>query len=353
MENVNADITNSGCGAFWIANTITATFLGERNRGLQEKIAQENQDFQLRLEEMKNASQEQLEQEKIDFRRHLMELTRQWQREERTLSLGNMQQSIELGAYAQSFPLELAPATILKEMELRNTNPIQEMEVILLHTPLLAGIKGQMVSREAYILKEENKLYETMEYEIQEDTKHMGNIHFRKDACKKFRSSSADIMNIHYLMGNAPTLIVRPKFQNGKILFTAAMWDEQAIRPLIRPLFSISYNPILAQKEKKYSREVIERLRYIISIIIGVTRDQYAVITWGKQPTFNSMLEQNEQMKRFVMQNLVIAKYVIQENYNTIKALDSVNNPNILKIYEEIELKSMQKMVYEQMKCLI
>ena len=356
MENVNiGGANNASCGAFWIANTITATFLGEKNRDLQQKMADENQAFQLQLEQMKNESQDQLEQEKIAFRRKMQNLTRQWMREERNLSLCNMEQSIQLGTYVQSFPLALPPATILNMIANKNNSAMQDpqMEVILLHTPLLSGTKGQMVSREAYVIKKETQLYDTLEYQIKADTAYLGNVNFHKDACKKFRTSNADIMNIHYLMGNTPTLVIRPKFQNGKILFTAAMWDEQATRPLIKPLFSISYNPILTQKDKEYSTEVIEKLHYIISIIVGVVRDQYALITWGKAPTLSKMLDSNENMKLFVKQNSVIQNFVLQENDYTIKSLESKNNPNVLKVYEETELKTMQKMVYEQMEYII
>lgn len=355
MENTSLDsTTNASCGAFWIANTITATFLGEKNRNLQQKIAEENQAFQLQLEQMKNESQEQLEQEKIAFRRKMQNLTRQWMREERNSSLSNMEQSIQLGTYIQSFPLDLHPATILNEISNNATSRPNQLEVILLHTPLLAGAKGQMASREAYILQQENQLYEQLEFDIKtQDSSCIGNINFRKDACKKFRTSNADIMNIHYLMGSIPTLIVRPKYQDGKILFTAAMWDEQATRPLIKPLFSISYNPVLAQKGEEYSKEVIEKLHFIISIIIGVVRDQYAVITWGKAPTLHTMLSNNEDMKNFVMQNPTISNFILQENYNTIAALDETQNPDILKVYEKAELRNMQKGIYEQMECLI
>ena len=353
MDNKNIDgINNASCGAFWIANTITATFLGQKNCELQKKIAAENQDFQLRIEELKNASQEELEQEKITFRRHLMELIRQFSREERNSSLSKMEQSIQLGAYVQSFPLDLLPATILEEIS--NNAKSNQLEVILLHTPLLAGAKGQMKSREAYILQQENKLYETLEFNIKERVSScIGNINFRKDACKKFRTSNADIMNVHYLMGSTPTLIVRPKYQDGKILFTIAMWDEQATRPLIRPLFSISYNPILAQKTEEYQKKVIEKLYFIISIIVGVARDQYAIITWGKAPTLYTMLSDNKDMENFVMKNPTIKNFILQENYSTVVALDETRNPNILRVYERAELKKMQKMLYEQMKYLI
>ena len=37
----------NGCAPFWIANSITSTYLGETNRERQFEIAKENEDFQL------------------------------------------------------------------------------------------------------------------------------------------------------------------------------------------------------------------------------------------------------------------------------------------------------------------
>ena len=343
----------NGCAPFWIANSVTSTYLGETNRDRQFEIAKESEDFQKEMERARNITQDQIEAEKIAFQRYMMNMQREYCREERIKQAANLEQQIELPFFIDKWPLELAPDTILKENIRKGKH---SLNVILLHTPLIAGKKGQMELREAYIRNREqgeNGLYETLEYAIEHDMPFIGDVKFRKDAHKQEKSKSADIMNIHFLMGNIPTLVIILKYQDNRLFFNAAMWDEQAARPLIRPLFAMQHDPILAQEDENYCNEVIEKLHYTISIIIGAIRDQYAMITWGKQPTLSALLngECNKRMKNFALNNSGMRNFLLQENEGIRKVLDA-KEPALLQIYDQADINYMLRSLEEQAKML-
>ncbi len=346
-----AEFFTNGCGPFWIANSITSTFMGEKNRDMQAKIADENETFQRTLQKQQQLSQEEMERERIKFRRHLMDLTRQWQREERAQAALNMDIHSELPHFVNQWPLALLPDTILSEIRHRQEQPLN---VILLHTPLIAGMKGQIMRRETPILIREKDVYNRLEFNINNNMPILGDVCFRQ-AADSFPIdlvtmkpvpplTSADIMNVHFLMGSIPTLVLIPKYQDERISLSIAMWDEQASRPYIRPLFAMPHNPILARDNEKYLDEVIEKLHYSVSIITGAIRDQYALLTWGKQPTLNALLEAkgNERMKLFAQQNRAIKEYLLQENTSTLKALETANNPKLLEVYEQADIDNMK-----------
>lgn len=343
----------NGCAPFWIANSITSTYLGETNRERQFEIAKENEDFQLEMERARQIAQDEIEAEKIAFHRHLMNLQREHCREERIKQAANMEQQIELPFFAAQWPLALPADTIRKEIE---QNKQQPLNILMLHTPLIAGRKGQMEHREAYIVKREqgkNGIYKNLEHAICQDMAIIGDVRFRRDAHKKENCTNADIMNIHFLMGSIPTLVIMPKYQDYRIFFNAAMWDEQAERPLIRPLFAMQHDPILAQEDENYCKEVIEKLHYTISIITGAIRDQYAMLTWGKQPSLPTLLnaEGNERMKQFAVSNNGIRNFLLQENESTRKALE-MKEPALLQLYAQADINYMLRSLDEQTKML-
>lgn len=357
MQNGSTDLFG-GCGAFWVANSIMSTVLGGKNRELQQEAAKQNEAFQLELERARNIAQDEMEAEKIAFRRRMMSLSREWQRDERAKSFVNMNQAIQLNAYASQWPLGLMPSTILSQIKQGYQD---SLNVILLHTPVLAGENGLMTRRGTNVRSAEIATYKSLEEYIKNDMSYVGNVNFRKDAWLKADqsnidsfSSSADIMNIHYLMGSVPTLVFLPKYQDNAIFITAAMWDEQTERPLYRPLFALPHNPIHAMEDEKYRKEVIEKLHYTLSITTGVIRDQYAMLTWGKQPTLHLMLdaEGNERMKQFAIQNKSIRGFLLQENDNLKKALDASNSPQLLQLYEKSDLNYMIRILDNQDKML-
>ena len=150
-------------------------------------------------------------------------------------------------------------------------------------------------------------------------------------------------MNIHFFMGSLPTLVISPKYNDeGKMIFNAAVWEAQAIRPLIRPLFSISYEPLIAERDDEYLKQAIEKIETALTVIVGATRDSYMLLTQGKTPMLNTLLD--EKKKAIVEKDKTLKAFVKREYENIVDALNTKYSPKLLETYskEDVEFMKLQ-----------
>lgn len=335
-----------GYGAFWVANSITSTVLGKYTRERHEEAQTRNLEFQQELERARFITDDERMQEDIAFKRRLMAISRQYKQEEGRASFNEQMKTVELSHYLRyCWPLDpQLPYVLLEELSHPSSaEPL--LNVILMHAPLLP--------LRAYGLDANEKdagIYEQLEYSIQRsDIPLIGNINYRADACKKadISGGNASIMNIHFLMGQMPTLVVSPQYREGKMYLSGAVWEPQAARPLIRPLLNFDFNPVLAENDEKYCKQAIELFHTSVSIIIGSVRDSYMLLTQGRKPTLPILLndEKHKEMKRLVMNEKSLKEFVKQENQNVLAALDEKNMPRLLEVFNKEDIESIRDQV--------
>ena len=128
---------------------------------------------------------------------------------------------------------------------------------------------------------------------------------------------------------------------------SGAVWEPQASRPVIRPLFNFDYNPVEAGKNEEYRIEMIELLHASVSVITGAVRDSYMVLTQGKEPTLPVLLNDKEHadMKRLVMGNAELKAFMKGENDNILAALDEENTPHLLEVYDKKDIEAIKEQV--------
>lgn len=335
-----------GYGMFWVANSIGSTLLGWNNRRLQEKAHERDQEFKLEMERAKNITEDKKIQEDIAFKRRMVSLARQYRQEEATTSFENQLKAVELQTYLMHcWPLDpQLPSIILEETKKNYNKTGSSLNVVLLRTPLLPQ------KRYGGVNDLDADIYNKLEYLIYNgDALCIGNVVYRKDACSKgiTTEGNAAIMNIHFLMSQLPTLIISPRYSNGKMYFKGAVWEPQAARPLIRPLFSFDYLPEDALNSKEYQTKVIGLLHTSISIITGAVRDSYMLLTQGKVPTLNNWLNDgnHKEMKAIVNEQQEMKQFIRQENKNILEALEEKNMPHLLEVFNEEDIKSMREQV--------
>jgi hypothetical protein len=341
------NINFPGYGMFWVANSISSTILGWNNRRLQEKAHERTHEFQLEIERARFITEDERMQEEIAFKRRMVTLAREQRQEATREAFSAQMQTIELKHYLQyCWPLDpLLPQTILHELrdDADSLNP--RLNVILMRVPLLPlRVYGSSIN------ELDVDIYKEIEYSIkQTDVPLIGHINYRKDACLKpdMTGGNASIMNIHFLMSQMPTLIVAPQYCNGKLQLNGAVWEPQSPRPLIRPLLNFDFDPIEAEKNIEYRREMIDFLHTSISVIIGTTRDSYMVLTQGKSPTLTHLLNDkgHTEMKRMVMDSSVLKNYVNQENRNILEALDEEKMPRLLEVFDRNDIMAIKSQV--------
>lgn len=336
----------SGYGFFWVANSMLATMMGQNNRVLQTEAAQKNQEFQLELEEARNVAQDELEAEKIAFKRRMMKLSRLYRQKESYRSFEQQLQTIELQSYIERYwPLAPAlPHILLSEIEHNrySDNPLP-LNVVLLHAPLLPSRRA--LAGEVANVKDLS-YYRQMEQQIEYSLMRIQDIKLWRDGCVNtdFIGGNANMMNIHFLMSSLPTLVISPKYHEGKLTFNAAVWEAQTCRPLMRPLFSISHEPLQADTDENYLNDSIEKIRTALTLIIGATRDSYALLTLGKEPALNYLL--SEDQKRIIERDEAMTEFVKGEYQNIIEALDIDRTPKLLDTYAEKDVLHMRTLAH-------
>lgn len=340
MTASTADIGSVGYGAFWIANSITSLGLGRRNRKLQQAASERNMEFQLEMERAKNITEDKRLQEEITFKRRMVALARKYKQEESTTAFKTQLQAIELGYFLNyCWPLNSTlPNTIINY----NTSNYDKLNIILTHPNFL------LPQRMGEPNREDSNIYLKIEDTIKRfDASSIGNIDFWVGAANKFVKGNSDIMNIHFIMSQLPTLVVYPIFNNGKMKFNAAVWEAQAARPLMRPLFEVAFNPYNATHDNEYRTKMETMFRSAVAVIIGAVRDSYMLLTQGKAPTLNEWLNdgKHDDVKQVVWDNKEIKQFINQEYSNMIAALDDSKNPKLLDIFDKDDLTAMKQQI--------
>ena len=128
------------------------------------------------------------------------------------------------------------------------------------------------------------------------------------------------------------------------MIFNAAVWEAQAIRPLIRPLFSISYEPLIAERDEEYFKQAIEKIETALTVIVGATRDSYMLLTQGKSPMLNSLLD--DKKKAILEHDKALKAFVKQEYDNIVNALDTKYSPKLLEAYSIEDVESMKSQAH-------
>lgn len=347
------NINFPGYGMFWVANSISSTLLGWKTRERQEKAHERNQEFQLEMERARKITDDERMLEEIAFKRRLMAVSREYRREDAKASFISKLKLKELTYYLKYYwPLDpLLPEIILQEMQSGKGASNPQLNVILMHAPLLPL---RAYGTDANVL--DAGIYKDLEYAIkQDDVPLIGNVNYRKDACHKsdLTGGNASIMNIHFLMSQMPTLVIVPQYcegtngERGKMYLSGAVWEPQAPRPLIRPLLNYDYNPVEAEKSLEYRQKMIDLLHASTSVITGAVRDSYMVLTQGGSPTLPALLNdpKHEDMKRLVMGDARLKAFIKQENDNIIAALDEEKMPRLLEVFDKKDIEAIKKQV--------
>lgn len=345
MESIQGANT-SGYGFFWVANSMLATMMGHNNRVLQTEASLRNQEFQIELENARNLAQDELEAEKIAFKRRMMKLSRMYRQKESYRSFEQQLQAIELQSYIERYwPLAKAlPHILLSEIEKSkdSDNPLP-LNIVLLHAPLLPtklALPGEVAN------PKDLTYYRQMEMQIEYSLKRISDVKLWRDGCVStdFVGGNANMMNIHFLMGSLPTLVISPKYREGKLTFNAAVWEAQTCRPLMRPLFTISHKSLLAETDENYLNESIEKIRTALTLIIGATRDSYALLTLGKEPVLNYLLDDSQ--KQIIRRDEAMTDFVKGEYQNIIEALNVDRTPKLLDTYAEKDVLHMRTLAH-------
>lgn len=338
-----------GYGLFWLANSITATIMGFANRDLQKEAVERNEAFMMEMEQARTVTEDLKAQEEIAFKRRLMKLSRQYHQTESATAFSNRMKGLELKTFFQkywSLDVQL-PYVLLNEIETSQTSraPLP-LNVILLHSPLLPVSKcGQPIIDYATFFK---NIEDTI---VLDDIPCMGlgDVRFRKNACVKTNvsGSNANIMNIHFVMSQLPTLVISHRYHDGKLIFSGAVWESQAARPAARCLFSLDYGSNMVGGDAQFHKKLLDLYHASVSTIIGTVRDSYMLLTQGKEPTFDKWLNdgKHDEMKSIVTNTPQLHGFIEQEYNSILSVLNADKTPALFQAYSKEDVRLMREKI--------
>jgi len=321
-----------------ISSTLQLVF-GFDRRNLQQRTADLNEQSQLEFRKAKEEFQDQQEAQKVADMRAKMVVARRYRCEEKFEQTKLQDLSTELKAYFEtclpisqkSIPILLGYAEQYKEAGYDSSCPLN---VILLNTC------------------QEFLDYNEIQDDLEKTQPHLGNVVYRR-WCDKNVAHNSSLMNLHAIMGNIPTLAISPYFYNGKIHFTVSMWEAQSeMQPMIRPLFSIDCNRI-ELKNAEYRKTIQKNIGIISTLLSGVARDTYMLMTHGLTPTLPSYIKNTPEILRFLkdVKNKEIATFVVNEYRSSSKLLSGKCNSGLLdkdqmKYLSDLAAKASNQLSY-------
>lgn len=88
-----------------------------------------------------------------------------------------------------------------------------------------------------------------------------------------------------------------------------------------------------------------------VSIITGVVRDSYMLLTQGKTPTLSTWLNDNnhQTMRMVVNKEKGIRNFLLQENNNILEALNEKNSPHLLEVFSKEDIRDIKDQVKSNM----
>ena len=286
---------DSGTGCFspymLISSTLQAVFGFERRSELEQQadIAEQHQ---LDLITAKEKFSDELEAQKVLDMRAKMAVARKYRSEERFEQTVLQHKNKELQEFFTKYlPIKQKCISILLDEAIRykklGYNIECPLNVVLFHT----------------CQKEIN--YDVICDALDKVALQLGNVTYRR-WCDKDIAHNSNILNLHALMGNIPTVVISPYYQGGTIHFTVSMWEAQSeAKPMIRPLFSLQCLPEHIEYGQNFTSEgkkvLQERITMVSTIISGCARDTYMLMTQGLPPTLPQYLEDNPDILKALM----------------------------------------------------
>lgn len=303
-----------GCfSPYMLISSTMQTVLGFDKRSDQEIQLDLTQRHQLELRKAKEEFQDELEAKKMADMRAKMAIARKYRSEEKFEQTVLQHKTDELREFFMKYlPIKKKCISILLDEALQYKEAGYDascpLNVVLLHA-------------------RQNELdYEDICNTLDRTVLFLGNIVYQR-WCDKDVAHNAAILNLHAIMGNIPTLVISPFFQEGVLHINTALWEAQSeMKPLIRPLFSFECPKDyfgLGQRLTSEGKIAIQKqLSFVSTIVSGCARDSYMLMTQGLTPTLPLFLKNNPKVLVELTrpENRQVREFMLNE-YSAVKSL--------------------------------
>lgn len=266
-------LQGSGCSPFFFTSAIQSVVFGYKAREQQSKIVNSNLEFREHLQELR----EEYARERLDaqllFRRESYELGRQYVIQQTIAMNKSRQQQADFKDFLTRYwPLEQSVYSVLMEREkFLSEKSIVPLTVLVAKTELTSSIRN-------------TSLYEQF---CEELISHMQPFGVNVEKCpwkNSCQSRLSEAMNINFIMGGIPTLLVFPYQQDDIIGIETASWS------FARGLQGMNHSKVV--QIKCSDNDLIPKITMLaVKATIGMTRDAYMLAEYHVPVLFGQNVE--------------------------------------------------------------
>lgn len=314
LDSIIATLQDSGCSPFFFTSAIQSTLFGELGRHNQAEMMESNLEFREHLQNIRNQySKERLENQLL-FRRESYELGRQYLIEQTLAQYESRKKMADFSDFIDNYwPLALTPFAVLENrkdyLERKSTIPLN---VLVAKTEVTSSVR-------------DTSLYGTFcENLIDGLQKRLQNITIEKAPWSKpCQSRVSEAMNINYIMGGIPTLIIFPYKDGNTLGVETASWSFG------RGLQSMNHTKLL-QIENVDTEDEAELALSAVKATIGMTRDAYMLAEYHAPAVYPQLVDDK------VLSVPMLRKH-LTDHYNNMAKLVGSHEFKLLCTKDELQ----------------
>lgn len=317
LDAIIAKLQGSGCSPFFFTSAIQSTLFGEMGRHSQKELIESNLEFREHLQNIRNQYSKERLEDQLLFRRESYELGRQYLIQQTIAQNESRKKQIEFKDFIYNYwPLDRTPFSVLEE-----TKDYLERKSIIPMTVLVAKTEITNNSRDT-------SKYGNFCEDLISELRMLPNITIEKTPWSRpSQSHISEAMNINYIMGGIPTLIIFPYQDGDTVGIETASWSFG------RGLQSMNHSKLF-QINNVDKVDVAQIAISAIKATIGMTRDAYMLAEYHAPAVFPKLI--NEEMLAIpeVRNQLAI-------HYDEMSKL--ISSPDFKQLCSNEELQSIER----------
>lgn len=274
LDSIIATLQGCGCSPFFFTSALQSTLFGELGRHNQAEMVASNIEFREHLQDIRNAYSKERLEDQLLFRRESYELGRQYLIQQTIAQNKSRKKQIEFRDFINHYwPLERTPFSVLEERkEYLERKSVIPMTVLVAKTEVTSNLR-------------DTSLYGNFCEDLITSLRSLPNITIEKTPWSKAcQSRISEAMNINYIMGGIPTLIIFPYQNDTTFGIETVSWSFG------RGLQSMNHSKLL-QIENVNNENVADIAMSAVKASIGMTRDAYMLAEYHAPVLFPKMVD--------------------------------------------------------------
>lgn len=317
LDAIIATLQGSGCSPFFFTSAIQSTLFGELGRHNQAEMMESNLEFREHLQDIRNQYSKERLEEQLLFRRESYELGRQYLIEQTLAQYESRKKMADFSDFIDNYwPLASTPFAVLENRK----NYLERKSIIPLNV-LVAKTEATSSLRDT-------SLYGTFcEDLITELQNKLPNVTIEKAPwSKSCQSRISEAMNVNYIMGGIPTLIIFPYNDGNTFAIETASWSFGC------GLQSMNHTKLL-QIENVDREKAAEITMSAVKATIGMTRDAYMIAEYHAPAVYPQLVDDK------VLSAPILRKH-LTNHYNDMAKL--FGSPEFKQLCSKEELQSIE-----------